>query len=72
VSLESQEFGNCVKAPIGMVQSVMYEQMTCPLVDGRHVATGDVPFGVSVYGYYSVGSYSFSAGSDVKIINPIL
>jgi hypothetical protein len=72
ISLESQEFGNCVKAPIGMVQNVMYEQMTCPLGDGRHVASGDLPFGLSVYGYYSVGSYSFSAGSDVKIINPIL
>jgi hypothetical protein len=72
VSLESVEFGNCVKAPIGMMQGVMYEQMTCPLVDGRHVATGDLPFGVTVYGYYSVGSYSFVGGSDVKLINPIL
>jgi len=45
--------------------------MTCPLVDGRHVATGDLPFGVTVYGYYSVGSYSFVGGSDVKLINPI-
>jgi len=71
VSLESQEFGNCVKAPIGTMQGVMYEQMTCPLVDGRHVATGDLPFGVTVYGYYSVGSYSFVGGSDVKLINPI-
>lgn len=72
VSLESQEFGNCVKAPIGVMQGVPYEQMTCPLADGRHVATGDVPFGVTVYGYYSVGSYSFVGGSDVKLINPIL
>lgn len=71
IPLESQEFGNCVKAPIGTMQGVMYEQMTCPVTDGRHFAVGDLPFGVSVYGYYSVGSYSFVGGSDVKLINPI-
>ena len=27
--------------------------------------------GLSVYGYYSVGSYAFVGGSDVKLINPI-
>ena len=46
--------------------------MTCPITDGRHWAVGDLPFGVQVYGYYSVGSYSFVGGSDVKLINPIL
>jgi hypothetical protein len=71
ISLESQEFGDCVKAPIGIMQGVMYEQMTCPITDGRHQATGILPFGLTVYGYYSVGSYAFSAGSDVKLINPI-
>jgi hypothetical protein len=60
-----------VKAPIGIMQGVMYEQMTCPITDGRHQATGILPFGLTVYGYYSVGSYAFSAGSDVKLINPV-
>ena len=32
----------------------------------------DLPVGVTVYGYYNVGSYAFVGGSDVKIINPIL
>jgi hypothetical protein len=27
--------------------------------------------GLSVYGYYNVGSYGYPGGSDVKIINPI-
>jgi hypothetical protein len=71
ISLESQEFGNCVKAPIGMMQGVAYEQMTCPLTDGRHYAAGDLPFGLAIYGYYSVGSYGLIGGSDVKLINPI-
>jgi hypothetical protein len=45
--------------------------MTCPLVDGRHFAAGDLPFGLAIYGYYSVGSYALIGGSDVKLINPI-
>jgi len=50
----------------------MYEQVTCPMADGAHTVSGDMPFGLSVYGYYNVGSYAFVGGSDVKIINPIL
>ena len=71
VLLESPEFGNCVKAPIGTVQGIAYEQFTCPITDGRHVASGDLPFGLTIYGYYSVGSYAVVGGSDVKLINPI-
>lgn len=62
----------CVKADIGTVASVPYEQVTCSLTDGQHYTAGDQPFGISVYGYHSVGSYSYVGGSDVKIINPIL
>jgi hypothetical protein len=66
------EQGNCVKAPIGMVAGVDYEQVTCLASEGRHTVEADKPFGLSVYGYYNVGSYAFVGGSDVKIINPIL
>lgn len=62
----------CTTAPIGTVAGVEYEQVTCLLGDGRHRVEGDKPFGLTVYGYYSVGSYAFVGGSDVKIINPIL
>ncbi|MBL9018401.1 MAG: IgGFc-binding protein [Myxococcales bacterium] len=72
VALDGVEFSNCVKAPIGMLVGTMYEQVTCPMADGAHVVSGDKPFGLSVYGYYNVGSYAFVGGSDVKIINPIL
>jgi len=72
VPLSSAEFSQCVKAPIGTVVGVAYEQVTCPLADGRHVVTADLPFGLSVYGYYNVGSYAFIGGSDIKVINPIL
>ena len=72
VALDGVEFSNCVRAPIGTVMGTMYEQVTCPLAAGHHRVQGDMPFGLSVYGYYNVGSYAFVGGSDVKIINPIL
>ncbi len=72
MDLDGVEFSNCVRLPIGVVAGTMYEQVTCPLADGRHFVTSDKPFGLSVYGYHSVGAYSFVGGSDVKIINPIL
>lgn len=72
VPLDSAEFSDCVKAPIGPVMGIDYEQLTCPLAEGHHTAAANKPFGLSVYGYYNVGSYTFVGGSDVKIINPIL
>jgi hypothetical protein len=71
LSLDSAEFSACKKAPIGMVAGVPYEQVTCPLGEGRHQASADLPFGLSVYGYYNVGSYAYVGGSDIKLINPI-
>lgn len=70
--LNSQEFSECKTAPIGMVANIAFEQVTCPLPEGRHTATSDLPFGLSVYGYYNVGSYAYIGGSDIKVINPIL
>ncbi len=70
--IEMAEFANCVKAPIGNVAGTDYEQLTCPVAEGHHQVAADMPFGLSVYGYYNVGSYAFVGGSDVKIINPIL
>ena len=65
------EFPSCTRAPIGTVLGVPYEQVTCPVSEGGHTVEGDRSFGLFVYGYYAVGSYSFAGGSDVKIINPI-
>jgi hypothetical protein len=70
--LAMQEFANCVTAPIGTVAGVDYDQVTCLVAEGHHTVAADKPFGLSVYGYYNVGSYAFVGGSDVKIINPIL
>jgi hypothetical protein len=72
IPLAQTEQSNCVYAPIGTVANVEYEQVTCPAVEGHHTVSANLPFGLSVYGYYNVGSYAFVGGSDVKIINPIL
>jgi hypothetical protein len=61
----------CSTGPIGTVANVAYEQITCPATEGHHIVSADQPFGLSVYGYYNVGSYAFVGGSDVKLINPI-
>jgi hypothetical protein len=39
--------------------------------EGVHTVSSDEPFGLTVYGYYNVGSYGYPGGSDVKIINPV-
>ena len=72
ITLDGGGLGACTTAPIGEVAGTPYEQATCELADGQHTASGDLPFGISVYGYYNVGSYAYVGGSDVKIINPIL
>lgn len=72
IPLSGAEQTSCVYAPIGLVNGVEYEQVTCPATEGHHTVSADLPFGLSVYGYYNVGSYAFVGGSDVKIINPIL
>jgi IgGFc binding protein len=69
--LDGAEFSNCYSGAIGTVAGVDYDQITCKLVAGQHTVSADKPFGLSVYGYYAVGSYAFVGGSDVKIINPI-
>lgn len=65
------EFGECYTGPIGTVAGIAFDQITCPISEGKHVISGDKAFGLMVFGYYSVGAYSFAGGSDVRIINPI-
>ena len=69
--LDAAEQSGCTTGPIGLVDGTMYDQVTCPAMEGHHTVSADKPFGLSVYGYYNVGSYAFVGGSDVKIINPI-
>ena len=65
------EFTNCVTGPIGTIDGIIYTQLTCPVGEGAHTVSSDKPVGLTVYGYYNVGSYGYPGGSDVKMINPI-
>jgi hypothetical protein len=56
---------------IGVLDTVPYNQLICRMDEGVHTVTGNEPFGLTVYGYYNVGSYGYPGGSDVKIINPV-
>jgi hypothetical protein len=65
------EFSTCTMAPIGPLNNLQYVQLTCPLAEGVHTVSSNQPVGLSVYGYYSVGAYSYAGGSNVDIINPV-
>ncbi len=70
--LALQEFQtNCTTSPIGMYEAVNYVQMTCHMTEGAHSVSSDAAVGLTVYGYYNVGSYGYPGGSDINIINPI-
>lgn len=59
----------CEKYPAGLIGGQMYVAIRCPLVDGVHRVQADMPVGVTVYGYYNVGSYGYPAGAELKRIN---
>jgi len=65
------EFNDCVTGDVGTIDSITYTQLTCPMSEGKHTVSSDKPVGLTVYGYYNVGSYGYPGGSDVRLINPI-
>ena len=69
--LDAAAPAGCVNEAAGTIDGTDYEAVTCPLGAGAHVADGDLPFGISVYGYGTTGSYAFPGGADVqKIYDP--
>ncbi|HLU65026.1 MAG TPA: IgGFc-binding protein [Kofleriaceae bacterium] len=61
----------CEEGEIGERDGTHLRQVTCPVAEGVHRVAADRPLGLTVYGYYSVGSYGYPGGSDVEIINPV-
>ncbi|MBW2534310.1 MAG: IgGFc-binding protein [Deltaproteobacteria bacterium] len=66
--------GPSIDGTIGLTTYVSY---TCDIEDGAHMVhsgetpeEADTPIAVTVYGYYSAGSYAYPAGSDLRHINP--
>ncbi len=66
----SSEFGGiCKTFTIGTIKTKTYKAIRCPVKDGVHRIKSSEPVGIMVYGYYSVGSYGYPGGADVKQIN---
>ncbi len=59
----------CTYAGAGEIDGTMYQAVTCPVEPGVHRVIGSVPVGLTIYGYYNVGSYAYSAGSNLERIN---
>lgn len=49
----------------GTIGSTNYETRRCPLTEGVHRLSSDIPFGVVLYGYGSAGSYALVGGADL-------
>ncbi|MGE0327207.1 MAG: IgGFc-binding protein [Polyangiaceae bacterium] len=68
ISIDGAPTAGCTVEPAGTIDGVSYESRVCPLTEGAHKLTGDVPFGIVAYGYGGAGSYAFAGGADVKRI----
>lgn len=61
----------CQQGEIGDLEGTPYRQVTCAVDEGVHRVEADRPLGLTVYGYYNVGSYGYPGGSDLDVINPV-
>jgi hypothetical protein len=59
----------CKRSELGSIKGKRYRELHCPLSDGVHRVVASEPVGITVYGYYSVGSYGYPGGADLKQIN---
>jgi hypothetical protein len=62
----------CSVDPLGVLGSTTYQQLTCLMSEGVHRVEASEPVGLTVYGYFTAGSYAYPGGSDVEIINPLI
>jgi hypothetical protein len=73
ITLDGQQIGElnsiCTVYPAGNLDGQNYHAMRCALEAGVHRVEGSEPVGVTVYGYYNVGSYGYAAGSQLTRIN---
>jgi hypothetical protein len=70
--INSDEFmALCTYEEVGDIDGTLYLSVTCPVDGGTHRIDGSVPVGITVYGYYNVGSYGYAGGSNLTRINLI-
>ncbi|MGE0784909.1 MAG: IgGFc-binding protein [Sandaracinaceae bacterium] len=62
----------CTYETAGDLEGITYQAVTCPVEAGSHTIEADMPVGITVYGYYSVGSYGYVGGSNLERINPLI
>ena len=73
MDIEGDEFMRlCTYEMAGEIDGTTYQAVTCPVEDGSHTVESDLPVGITIYGYYSVGSYGYAGGSDLERINPLI
>lgn len=71
--IEGDEFMRlCTYEMAGDIDGTIYQAVTCPVEPGSHLVESDLPVGITIYGYYSVGSYGYAGGSDLERINPLI
>ena len=61
----------CTYEDVGDMDGTPYVAVTCPVEGGTHRIDGSLPVGITVYGYYNVGSYGYAGGSNLTRINLI-
>ncbi len=59
----------CQRRELGTLAARTYVELECPVTDGVHKVEATEPVGITVYGYYSVGSYGYPGGADIRRIN---
>ena len=67
-SVDGKPLADCIVTAAGALGGIEYESLVCPVSEGVHRVHGSQPFGLTVYGYGSVGSYAYSGGADVEPI----
>ena len=60
----------CASNPgVGTLAGISYDVVRCPITDGAHSLSADLPIGVVVYGFDSYVSYGYPGGTDLRIVN---
>lgn len=59
----------CTYEEVGDIDGTRYVAATCPVDGGTHRIDSCLPVGITVYGYYGVGSYGYAGGSNLTRIN---
>ncbi len=66
ITIDGAAPAGCIVESAGTIEGVAYEARRCRVSEGAHRLSGDLPFGITAYGYGTAGSYAFAGGADVE------